>query len=203
MGGRILTGSALLRCNIFSRQIVSAQNYLYSQKLLSWHSSWESALLPVTPGFSSFISSRCEGQSMLSVLTEFNMEQMTYHGLMSAKIQIQQSQTLLLRAEPRCISCHSCRASFNSLIYCITESIALKQPSPSEASSGCEQQRIPPHGKYTAGCSSPLDSTVRLLAPEQHPPVPLDPFLLYVPGVPRHTEPVPLSGTVPLQPGGK
>lgn len=34
-------------------------------------------------------------------------------------------------------------------------------------------------------------------------PVPLDPFLLYVPVVPRHTEPVPLAGTGPLQPGGK
>lgn len=160
-------------------------------------------MLPVTPGCSRFISSRCEGQSTLGVLTEFNTEQMTYHGLMSAKIQIQQSQTLLLRAELRGISCHSRRASSKSLTYCITESIALKQASPSEASSGCEQQRIPPHGKYTTGCSSPLDCPVRPLAPEQHPPVPLDPFLLYVPVVPRHTEPVPLAGTGPLQPGGK
>lgn len=114
-------------------------------------------MLPVTPGFSRFISSRCEGQSTLGVLTEFNTEQMTYHGLLSAKIQIQQSQTLLLRAEPRCISCHSRGASSNSLTCCTTESIALKQPSPSEASSGCEQQKIPPPGKYTTGCSSPLD----------------------------------------------
>lgn len=38
VGGRILTSSVLLslHCNIFSRQLVSAQNYLYSQKLLSW-----------------------------------------------------------------------------------------------------------------------------------------------------------------------
>lgn len=152
---------------------------------MSWHSSWECALLPVTPGCSRFISSRCEGQSTLGVLTEFNTEQMTYHGLMSAKIQIQQSQTLLLRAELRGISCHSRRASSKSLTYCITESIALKQPSPSEASSGCEQQRLPPHGKYTTGCSSPLDCPVRPLAAEQHPPGAFGSFSAVCPRCPQ------------------
>lgn len=128
MGGRILTGSALLSlwCSTSCRQLISAQNYLYRHKLLPWHNSCECALLPVTPGFSRFISSGCEGQPMLSVLTESNTEQMTYRVLMSAKIQIQQSQTLLPGAEPCSISCHSCPPSLKSLVQCITEGATLQ-----------------------------------------------------------------------------
>lgn len=58
-------------------------------------------------------------------------------------------------------------------------------------------QAVNIRGKYTVGHSLPSDSTVQLLAPAQQPPVPLDSFLLYVPGVLGHTEPVPLLGTDP------
>lgn len=61
---------------------------------------------------------------------------------------------------------------------------------------------MPPHGKYPVGRSFLLDSTVWLLAPEQHSAVLLEPFLPYIPSVPRHSEPVPLLGTVPPQAGG-
>lgn len=75
--------------------------------------------------------------------------------------------------------------------------------SPSEASPNYEQQRIPPHGKYTAGRSFLLDSTVWLLTPEQHSPALLELFLPCIPSVPRHSEPVPLLGPVPPQAGGR
>lgn len=108
MSRYFLTDPALSPGNFFKcRTIFTVRNYCPGNRC---------AFLPISPGFSCFISRGCEGQSMLSILTEFNMEQMTYHVLTAAKIQIQQFQTLLLGGELCYISCHSCRPSLNSLL---------------------------------------------------------------------------------------
>lgn len=61
------------------------------------------------------------------------------------------------------------------LIYYWKHSSPAGCISPSEASPSSEHQRIPPHGKHTAGHTLPLDSIIQLLAPEQpeHKLVPL------------------------------